>query len=334
MRAARFHGRYADLLSGASVVLVDVGATGGIQRKWQRLGSALQVLTFEPDNRAFHNLPSGARVQNLPYALGDREGEVQFRQTRFPPASSFFEPDREFLLEFPNLSDHDVVSTAPITVRRLDNALGEVGIHHVDFLKIDTQGADLLVLKGGECQLRSNVFGVQVEVEFNHTYRNRPAFGEIDRYLRGFGFQLFDLQREFWMRTTGLRTGQAKGQLIWADALYLRSIASLLERWRRQSAQTCEREMRIACTLAALHGYFDYAVQICRATEASTVILGGVCAAVERRLQTMVPSSFRIPPHFESRFAQRAHRFAALSLWKMYEWFRPRHRGFVTSDFD
>jgi len=39
------------------LVMVDVGASGGVDRRWKRAARFLRIIAFEPDRRAFDALP-------------------------------------------------------------------------------------------------------------------------------------------------------------------------------------------------------------------------------------------------------------------------------------
>ena len=78
----------------------------------------------------------------------------------------------------------EVIKTQLIATSRLDE-IEEVDA--VDYLKIDVQGSELSVFKGGRGKLRSAV-AIHTEVSFVTLYREQPVFGEIDLSLRSLGF--------------------------------------------------------------------------------------------------------------------------------------------------
>ncbi len=57
------------------------------------------------------------------------------------------------------------------------------------FLKIDTQGYDLKVLRGAGGQLESLV-GVQVEMAMIPRYKGAPLYNDVVEFLEGRGFAL------------------------------------------------------------------------------------------------------------------------------------------------
>lgn len=70
-----------------------------------------------------------------------------------------------------------VNSTLPMPTRRLDDIKE---LPQVDFLKIDVQGSELMILENGRKKLADCV-ALQTAVSFVALYKNQPMFGDIDR---------------------------------------------------------------------------------------------------------------------------------------------------------
>ena len=77
-----------------------------------------------------------------------------------------------------------VKSQIPVTTRKLDD-IAEIA--HLDFLKMDVQGAEREVLAHGRAKLARAVV-IQTEVSFVPLYQGQPVFGEMDLALAGTGF--------------------------------------------------------------------------------------------------------------------------------------------------
>ena len=153
-----------------------------------------------------------------------------------------------------------MIGSTTIKVTTLDSSLAESAIGDVDFVKIDTQGTELFILQGATDILRRSVFGVEVEVEFVDVYKEQPLFSDVDKFLRGLGFVLFDLNPFYWKRKVGRGTAGRQGQMIFADALCLKSVDEFL------SHEACSKSKVLkAMTTCIVYGYFDYALAICEA---------------------------------------------------------------------
>jgi FkbM family methyltransferase len=254
----------AEVLDGP-VRLFDVGARGGIDPRWERFHPILDVLGFEPDaeecerlNRTAPRLPYGSRF--LPFALGSEERDVTFNVCRWPVASSVFEPNPDFLADFPHAAGlMTVVERRTMRTTPLDAICARESIAP-DCHKIDVEGAELDVLRGAE-QTLSATLVLDVEVEFNPLFRNQPLFGDVDGHLRGRGWRLLGLRRVAWRRTAGLEPEGAGygGQLVSGDALYYNHTAIA-------AGLPATRALKLAIILAA-YRQNDFALALLRGAD-------------------------------------------------------------------
>ena len=101
--------------------------------------------------------------------------------------------DTSFLM--PAASQASAVSNMePVEVVTLDEACSARRIQHVSYLKIDTEGGDLNVLKGGERLLRSQQIDfVEVEASMHTGNRRHVPFESLKEYLESHGYLLFGI---------------------------------------------------------------------------------------------------------------------------------------------
>ncbi len=110
------------------------------------------------------------------------------------------------------LLDLGVRERIVVPVRTLDDVLDEAGwIGAIDLLKIDTQGAELRVLKGGMRGLE-RVRLIWIEVSFRPLYEGSAVLSDVYAFLRSQGFRLYSLHEGF---------RGVDGELLQADALFL-----------------------------------------------------------------------------------------------------------------
>jgi FkbM family methyltransferase len=281
---SRFDAEYAR----RPISLVDVGARGGLKRNWAAATRHLRVLGFEPDRREYDRLVEHARTASTPgeyfnVALHNQRGSVPLYIARDRGLSSVFEPDRAFLDTFPEAGRFDTDDVQHVEVDTLDNQLRERRIDDIDFIKADTQGSELFVLQGAAHALASSGVGVEVEVEFTPIYKGQPLFADVDTYMRGLGYLLFDLKPCYWKRAAGWKAGGSYGQIVWADALYLKSIPALKEMLAQLPAESRKSKILRAISIALLYGYVDYALEI--GASAGAVLTPEEQAVIERRLR-------------------------------------------------
>jgi FkbM family methyltransferase len=234
-----------NLLHDNPLVIVDIGASGGIDRRWTRFTHACRGILFEPDPREYERLRAdgSARLVVLNAALSDTAGSVDFHLCRKQQTSSVFLPNLEFLRRFPQIERFDITRTLQMETDTLDHQLQAHAIDDIDFIKIDTQGYELPILRGSAASL-ARAAGLQIEVSFAPIYRDQPLFADVDAHMRAHGFELFDLKRHFWRRKD---IASGKGQLIYADAVYFRppeQIAGL-------SGLSAQKAMRALCVYLA-----------------------------------------------------------------------------------
>ena len=117
----------------------------------------------------------------------------------------------------------------------LADFLRERTISDVDFVKIDVDGADFVILRSLEQILTdTKVLGLGIEVNFfGSDAADRNTFHNIDRFMRAAGFELFDLSvRRYSARAlpapyTYVTPAQgAFGRILQGDALYIRDLAA------------------------------------------------------------------------------------------------------------
>jgi len=215
--------------------IVDIGARDGWHPMWSEVADFVHLVGFEPEQEAYQQLQARRTdshrlrsVSYFPYGLSDTDGERVLHICRSKGVSSFYMPQREFIVRFPDASRFDIVSSHSIPVRSLDSLFSDQMPNmppYVGFLKIDTQGSELDILRGARRALDEHVIGVEVEVEFSPVYESQPVFRHVDAYLVERGFSLFKLQRLHWVRgssVVGIPPQVNAGQVIFGDALYLK----------------------------------------------------------------------------------------------------------------
>lgn len=274
------------------LTLVDVGASGGADPRWSEAAPNLRVIGFDADRRA--GAGDSGSMTYLTAAVYRERARLTFHLTRKQEGSSIFEPNRAFLDRFPDAARFDIVETASVEADTLDAQLASAGLTDIDFLKIDAQGCELAILEGAASALQRSIVGLQLEVEFGEMYRGQPLFAEVDQFARRFGFVLFDLCPVHWKRRLGIGLGGPKGQLIFAEALYLRDLESLSALVAGLESDDARRAKLLhALSVCWLYGYLDYAQEILDAHKGqfSAVELAGL----ERGLRQSPDWSGRLP---------------------------------------
>jgi FkbM family methyltransferase len=218
------------------VNIVDIGAMAlGDEtepyRPLLRLGKA-RVVGFEPNQVECDKLNATAEGSvYYPYFIGDGS-ERTFYETNLPMTGSLYKPNAPLMkkLHFMEELTALVAEHHGIRTRRLDDLADLDGLDDVDLIKIDVQGAELDVFRGAERALRSATV-IITEVEFIPLYENQPLFGDIDRHLRGHGFEFHTFKgfgRRFFKPFNSPTNPQAAfRQVLWSDAVFVKDFMNL-----------------------------------------------------------------------------------------------------------
>jgi FkbM family methyltransferase len=211
-----------------TIRIVDVGAMslGEDRDPYANLMRAVpcEVIGFEPVAAECEKLNRSARpgCRYLPHVIGDGSAQT-FYECNFPMTSSLLEPDMELLGMFHGLAELTrVIDRRPVQTVRLDDIAETRG---ADYLKMDVQGGELMVLEGATERLRE-LLVVHTEVEFQPMYKGQPLFADIDSHLRGRGFVLHRLaslrSATFKLPGVEVELPATVNQALWGDAVYVR----------------------------------------------------------------------------------------------------------------
>lgn len=176
-------------------IVLDVGARYGDFGKLLRTnGYRGRIVSFEPvtSNYAILREESerDAMWTHMQVALGAVNEEADINVTQGSMFSSFFPPNGYSLNTFGALSS--VALTESVPVKRIDalfdEIIAETPSPHV-YLKMDTQGFDLEVLKGASGCL-DRIEGMQSEVAVLKIYDDAPSMFESIDAILSYGFMV------------------------------------------------------------------------------------------------------------------------------------------------
>jgi len=212
-------------LLGRRPRIVDIGAQslGEGSHPYSPLDdfTALEIIGFDP---LADRLTERERTENvkgtlvlLPYAIGDGATHTLYINND-DATSSLFPLDHESNSRFNHISTLETVRTERVDTHPLDDVLPA---GPVDFLKLDVQGAELMVLQGASATLRRAAV-VHCEVEFSPIYRDQPLYPEIHAELATHGYYLVDLLTTGRYDYLTASAGRSSDRLLWADAVFFR----------------------------------------------------------------------------------------------------------------
>lgn len=174
----------------------DVGANQGQYRDFLRedVGFEKRIVSFEPipGNAAAMRARAAGDTEWMveAMALGSRSGVAQFNVMVGSQFSSFLRPDHSNVSEFEE--SNKVEERIEVPVRTLDefvaSAADEFSGKNI-YLKMDTQGFDLEVLKGATETLKS-VCALQSEASVKPIYEKMPDYATTIKTIQALDFEL------------------------------------------------------------------------------------------------------------------------------------------------
>jgi FkbM family methyltransferase len=195
--------------------IIDIGANDGRFADFlARYFKPASVYVFEPLRSCLPALEALAadlpnvRVFNL--ALSDRSGTAPLYENSYPPSTSLYRVGETMRREFPFAAGE---TATVVDLARLDDVVDPALLDRDIFLKVDVQGAEAEVIRGGR-----EVFGasacVLIEMTFISMYHGQPLFEEVHDLLHGLGLRLAGVRNQI--------CSTRSGEPLFAHCLYVR----------------------------------------------------------------------------------------------------------------
>jgi FkbM family methyltransferase len=175
------------LLGKNKIVALDVGAQGGFlnnslfDKKYNIFFDAILVEPIQSEaekllKKNYKVISKGLWSSNCKkklYVLGDRPG-----------SSSMYKPDKDsydlYNYKKNNFSLFNISKEINVECTTIKDSLSELSVDNLDFLKVDTQGAELEILKGlGEYR----PLMMKIEAQVVPMYKDVPNWTKLTNYL-------------------------------------------------------------------------------------------------------------------------------------------------------
>ncbi|HEX3717556.1 MAG TPA: FkbM family methyltransferase [Verrucomicrobiae bacterium] len=190
--------------------IFDIGANiGQTSLRLSEEFQSAKIFAFEPFKETFSQLSANTRhlrgVNTFNIALGELS---EVRRVKIESGSVFnsLKTNREA----------GSCYEEEISVERLDSFCGRNDVKKIDFLKTDTEGFDLEVLRGGGDMVTSGVISsILCEVAFSPNNKQNTPFLSVFNYLTERGFRFHGLYDTFFLHRNSF-------DLAFCDALFCR----------------------------------------------------------------------------------------------------------------
>ena len=178
---------YERTLNIDNPVILDIGANTGSFCLLAKINQNIKCLAFEPMSMIYEILKNNILLNKLQYnvralqiALSDKKGSEVLKYPKSGTDSGFA------CLGTPMRFDNWTEIKVPVNT--LDQVAIEQGIKKVDLIKIDTEGCELLVLKGGENLIREYHPGILTEYYEANTQQFGCNAEKINELLSSWGY--------------------------------------------------------------------------------------------------------------------------------------------------
>jgi FkbM family methyltransferase len=164
-------------------IVFDVGANEGQSaRTFLDKYPNASIVCFEPNRELAQRLTaSGVRCYAI--AMGDCVGTTNFDR-------SLGTSDRFFVTDKP--------TNEAVPIDTIDHFCEQQAIAHIDYLKIDTEGHDLHVIRGADAMLAEQRIGLaQAEVSMSAENDFHASFFEVHKAMQFKGYRLFGIYEQF-----------------------------------------------------------------------------------------------------------------------------------------
>ena len=214
-----------------NITVLDIGAAGGANSKWKIFGNKIDIILVEPHKESALELKNnGIKVIESVLSSKDNE-EIKFYNAKKPLNSSFYKPNFNHLNKFSDSERFKIISEESVVTKKLDTEIKKFNQPY--FIKIDTEGSELDILKGSTETL-SNVFGLEVECSFYQLRENQPLFDDIRKYLENLDFEFVDFASMIrWEKDKFSFFGQPQI----TDALFLKKEELIIEKFKSDKLQ-------------------------------------------------------------------------------------------------
>ncbi len=174
----------------------DVGANVGQTAQHIRAAFPNAVIhSVEPIKKTFELLQQNTKGLNVTthnLALGSKNETIEVNIDETNTNNSI-----NSLVSGNNEITSGQTFTEKIQVVATADFCSSLGIKHIDYLKIDTEGYDLEVIKGAEALVKENAISfIEAEVSMNPQNTFHVSFEEVKKYLEERGYFLFGLYEQ------------------------------------------------------------------------------------------------------------------------------------------
>jgi FkbM family methyltransferase len=163
-----------------------------------------------------HRFKGNSKIDIHNIAVADKEGTSEFYCYKENPTDSLLMPATQWRQWVDGKSDAlEIKSRITVPTTSIDTFCSINSISEIDILKIDTQGAECLILDGAKNLLSQHAINFLIaEILFVPVYRNQPFFYEVCSKLACYGYSLVNIYNIRYDKDPSL-------QIKWGDGVFI-----------------------------------------------------------------------------------------------------------------
>ena len=194
-------------------IIVVVGAADGDSSiTFARSFKNVSIIAFEPVSETCQLFRKKTKhlsnIKLLQKAISNKIGKIEVNVTGNFKSSSILKLNTDYNKDTDFSKNLSFQKTETVEMSTLDIELENY--NNIDLIKLDVQGAELLILKGASQTLKhTNI--ILIEMSNHDSYINSAKYFEVDAYLRNNDFKLYDL----------IPAGRNKDRIYEWNAVYL-----------------------------------------------------------------------------------------------------------------
>jgi FkbM family methyltransferase len=257
---------FGPFIESLGLVMMDIGARGGLDEDFLAAAWATKAVGFEPDVgecQRLNALPAvpWRETKYLPTAISSEAGLGTLKIPHNTVGASLLRHNEAMIPMFGHPELHQVQDSVVVSTITLDKAMDELQLTHIDYLKLDVEGAELDVLSAGEKAL-GTASAIKVECSFLEQRKGQPLIWEVADVLRKSGYVCAEVRDiHYWRR----RPIPAHPYVARHVMPYSRGIAAQCDLVFIRDFQQASNESLVRLfAVATILGHFDYAVTVVR----------------------------------------------------------------------
>ncbi len=197
------------------MIFLDVGANDGLYALFasEYVGDTGRVFAFEPSSREYARLQDNIalnekkNIEALRLALSCQNGVGVMH-------IAGYEHEGQNTLGSFIYEGVEQLHSEQIPLRRLDDILAEKQIDHVDFMKIDVEGAEYTVLEGAEQMIRSYRPTLLLELSDRALKQQERSAAEVLSFLRALGYRILSFEQTSGMPVQAQDDGSLSSNIV------------------------------------------------------------------------------------------------------------------------